>query len=448
MQLLSATTSTLGLLALGIFIITYLIVILEEFLHLRKCKPVLLASGLIWIIIALLAKQRNIPHLAEHAIRHNILEYGELLLFLLSAMTYVNVMTERQIFASLRDWLINHNLSLYKLFWITGFLSFCLSPIVDNLTTALIMCAVVMAIGKDHPKFITLSCINIVVAANAGGAFSPFGDITTLMVWQKNILQFHQFFHLVIPAIISYLLPAFIMSFAIPKAKPTPIKVKVQLAFGAKRVMLLFILTVTTAVVFHYFLQLPAAIGMITGLSYLAFFDYYLGLKQKAAIKRGENSKPITPLNILAKIAEVDWDTLLFFYGLILCVGGLATIGYLENISTTMYLHWGNNLPAMHQQTPANISLGLLSSIIDNIPIMFALLTMNPIMSEGQWLLATLTTGIGGSLLSIGSAAGVALMGQARDNYTFFSHIKWSLIILLGYFAGIYSHFLINAHLF
>src|SRR5690606_3673847 len=131
------------------------------------------------------------------------------------------------------------------------------------------------------------------------------------------------------------------------------------------------------------------------------------------------------------------WDTLLFFYGVVLCVGGLGFIGYLALASEAMYAQWG--------ATAANISVGVMSAVIDNIPIMFAVLTMNPDMSTGQWLLVTLTAGVGGSLLSIGSAAGVALMGQARGHYTFFSHLKWTPAIALGYAASIACHLWINA---
>ena len=450
MQILHATNTTLGLIALGIFIIAYLVVVLEEFLNLRKCKAVLLASGMIWIIVAILAKKQGLSNVAEQTIKQNILEYGELLLFLLSAMTYVNVMIERKVFETLRSWLTNRGFSLRALFWITGTLAFFISPFVDNLTTALIMCAVIMAIGKNHPKFIALSCINIVVGANAGGAFSPFGDITTLMVWQEGLLKFHEFFAVFIPAAVSYVIPAFVMSLAIPKIIPQKCSKDVKMAFGAKRVILLFLLTITTAISFHYYLLLPPAIGMMTGLSYLAFFDYYLTRKQERLTSNINNHQntAISSFNILQKIAEIEWDTLLFFYGVILCVGGLATIGYLESISTTMYLDWGTAFSSIHKQTPANITIGLLSAIIDNIPIMFAVLTMSPEMSKGQWLLVTLTTGIGGSLLSIGSAAGVALMGQSRGTYTFFSHLKWGWIILIGYFAGIWTHILINKTLF
>ena len=126
----------------------------------------------------------------------------------------------------------------------------------------------------------------------------------------------------------------------------------------------------------------------------------------------------------------------MFFYGVIHCVDGLGTIGCLGMLSESMYIGLG--------PTWANILVGILSAIVDNIPVMFAVLTMMPEMSHGQWLLVTLTAGVGGSLLSIGSAAGVALMGQARGMYTFFGHLKWSWAIGLGYAASIWVHFLIN----
>ena len=161
-------------------------------------------------------------HSVEVAIRHNFLEYTELFFFLLVAMTYINAMLERGVFDALRSWLVAKGYSYKTLFWLTGILAFFISPVADNLTTALIMCAVVMAVGVDKPAFIGIACINIVVAANAGGAFSPFGDITTLMVWQKGFVHFGTFFNLFIPSVINFLIPAVIMSFALPKGTPAP----------------------------------------------------------------------------------------------------------------------------------------------------------------------------------------------------------------------------------
>jgi len=446
---LDKTSSLLGVITLVVFVIAYILVMTEEFLHLRKSKPVILASGIIWIIIAIMAKNEG-PEAMEHihsAINHNILEYAGLLLFLLVAMTYVNAMEERGVFEALRAWLVKKQFSYKALFWITGILAFFISPVADNLTTALLMCAVVMAVGADNPRFVSLSCINIVVAANSGGAFSPFGDITTLMVWQKGLLHFQSFFQIFIPSVVSFLVPSAIMSLAIPKATPKAIDEHISMAYGAKPIMFLFIMTIITAVSFHNFLHLPPTVGMMTGLSYLFFYGFYLK-KFKHQTLSHPNTAETIPFDIFSKVQRAEWDTLLFFYGIVMCVGGLATIGYLGVASDIFYNQWGSSLSEMHRQTPANVIVGLLSAIVDNIPVMFAVLTMNPAMSEGQWLLVTLTAGIGGSLLSIGSAAGVALMGQSRGYYTFFSHMKWSWAIGLGYFAAIYTHIWLNKGLF
>lgn len=440
---LHMTSSTAGLLALVIFVMAYLIVMVEEFTHLRKSKPVILAGGLIWIIVGMLATTVGMSHEAEVAVRHNILEFAELFLFLLVAMTYVNTMEERNVFEALRSWLVSRGFSYRKLFWITGILSFFISPIADNLTTALLMCAVVMAVGVNSPKFIALSCINIVVAANAGGAFSPFGDITTLMVWQKGLVEFHEFFAIFIPSVVSYVVPAACMHFAVPNERPAVTGEIVRMKHGARRVVVLFLITIVCAVSFHNFLHLPPMLGMMTGLALLQLFGYYL--KRVEHMSNGSNEPSF---DIFRKIAGAEWDTLLFFFGLIIAVGGLATIGYLELTSTYLYQELGASLSDAHKATPANIAVGVLSAIVDNIPVMFAVLTMNPDMSHGQWLLVTLTAGIGGSMLSIGSAAGVALMGKARGYYTFFSHLKWTWAIAMGYVLGIYSHILINADLF
>ena len=209
-----------GAAALLIFALAYLLVIVEEFTHLRKSKPVILAAGLIWALVAYQYNSASMPHETEEAVRHFLTEFAELFLFLLTAMTYVNAMTERRVFAALRSWLTSRQLSYRKLFWITDVLAFFLSPVIDNLTTALVMCAVLLAVGKDNPKFVSIGCVNIVVAANAGGAFSPFGDITTLMVWQRGILDFQTFFALFIPSAVNYLVPAIVMSLAIPGSAP------------------------------------------------------------------------------------------------------------------------------------------------------------------------------------------------------------------------------------
>jgi len=443
---LDLTNHTVGYAALAIFAIAYIFVMAEEFTHLRKSKPVILAAGIIWAMIAYVYASNGMNHQAEAAVRHNLLEYAELMLFLLVAMTYINAMDERKVFDALRSWLVAKGFSFRQLFWMTGILAFFISPVADNLTTALLMCAVVLAVGGPNIKFVSIACINIVVAANAGGAFSPFGDITTLMVWQKGIVDFSTFFTLFVPSVVNFLVPAAIMHFAIPNENPTAEDEKEVMKRGAKRIIALFLITITIAVSFHNFLHMPPVIGMLTGLSFLQFFGYYLkkthGKNSNATgIEQSESRiGDIQPFDVFQKVARAEWDTLLFFYGVVLCVGGLGFIGYLSMASDVMYNQWG--------ATSANVAVGVLSAIVDNIPVMFAVLTMNPDMSTGQWLLVTLTAGVGGSLLSVGSAAGVALMGMAQGKYTFFAHLKWMPAIALGYAASIFVHLWINASYF
>ena len=450
MELLNHPITIISLL---IFVIAYGFVVTEEVTHLRKSKPVLFAAGIIWAMVAWygVAYDYSKPVIlngevvdyvtVKDAMMHAFSEFSQLMLFLLVAMTFINSMTERNVFEKLRSKLLAQNYSYQKLFWITGFITFFLSPIADNLTAALTMCAVVMAVGVGNKKFVSISCVNIVVAANAGGAFSPFGDITTLMVWQGGMVEFTEFFSLFLPSLINYIIPAFIMSLFVSGSSENVKNTPVQLKRGAKSIVLLFLVTIFLAVTFENFLHIPPVFGMMTGLSLLQLFAYYLKrtYSRSTVISReGEDQ----PFGVFKQIAQAEWDTLLFFYGVIMCVSGLSYIGYLELLSNTIYPSSPDQLIGF---SIANSIMGVLSALIDNIPVMFSVLQMHTTESMvlSQWLLITLTTGVGGSLLSIGSAPGVALMGQARGMYTFYSHLKWAPAIFLGYILSIIVHLLI-----
>ena len=450
MELLNHPITIISLL---IFVIAYGFVVTEEVTHLRKSKPVLFAAGIIWAMVAWygVAYDYSKPVIlngevvdyvtVKDAMMHAFSEFSQLMLFLLVAMTFINSMTERNVFEKLRSKLLAQNYSYKKLFWITGFITFFLSPIADNLTAALTMCAVVMAVGVGNKKFVSISCVNIVIAANAGGAFSPFGDITTLMVWQGGMVEFTEFFSLFLPSLINYIIPAFIMSLFVSGSSENVKNTPVQLKRGAKSIVLLFLVTIFLAVTFENFLHIPPVFGMMTGLSLLQLFAYYLKrtYSRSTVISReGEDQ----PFGVFKQIAQAEWDTLLFFYGVIMCVSGLSYIGYLELLSNTIYPSSPDQLIGF---SIANSIMGILSALIDNIPVMYSILQMHTTESMvlSQWLLITLTTGVGGSLLSIGSAPGVALMGQARGVYTFYSHLKWAPAIFLGYIASIIVHLLI-----
>lgn len=442
------TSSTVGYAAIVIFILAYILVMGEEKLHMRKSKPVLVAAGVIWILIGFVYSGDNAV-LAEEAFRENLLKFAELMLFLLVAMTYINALEERRLFDALSAWLMKKGFTYRKLFWITGFLAFFISPIADNLTTALLMSAVVMKVAEGNKKFVALCCSSIVIAVNAAGAFSPFGDITTLMVWQSGKVEFTEFLQLFVPALVNYLIPAVIMSFFIENKSPTTLHTEVELKRGALRITFLFLLTVATAVACHIWLHLPPVLGMMMGLGYLQFFGYFLrmtlpgSLARKRAMAEREGDQKrlqqlggVVPFDVFSRVSRAEWDTLLFFYGIVLCVGGLGFMGYLGLLSESLY---GGLDP-----TIANSILGVVSALVDNIPVMFAVLSMDPEMSTGHWLLITLACCTGGSLLSIGSASGVALMGQARGYYTFMSHLKWTPVIAIGYAASILLHLWLN----
>lgn len=418
----------LALLCVIVFVISYIAVLLEEKTHLRKSKPVMLGASIIWALVALAAPGYGIDHDEIHdAVFHGLAEYSSLLLFLLAAMTYIAALQERNVFGALRGKLIQAGLNMRQLFWVTGIIAFFLSPIADNLTTALVLGAVVMAVGKHDIKFVALACINVVNAANAGGAFSPFGDITTLMVWQAGKVEFFEFFVLFLPSVVCFLIPATIMSFFVPTDLPEALRQETHMKRGAKVIIFLGIATIATAVSFEQMLGLPPFMGMMAGLSVLMIFSWFI----RHWGKNGDKD-----FDILELVASAEWDTLLFFFGVIFSVGGLSYLGYMELASTTMYDGIG--------PSATNILLGVISAIVDNIPIMFAVLSMDPDMDHFQWLLITLTTGMGGSLLSIGSAAGVALMGTARGKYTFYRHLKWSPVLALGYAGAIATHFILN----
>lgn len=447
---LDLTMSWFGITSLLLFVVAYVLVVLEEWSGMRKSIPVLMAAGFIWTLIGLAYTLAGQPHWAGEMVRHSLLEFGELLLFLLVAMTYVNTLQERGVFDALRSWLVGRGSSLRMVFWITGVLAFVMSPLADNMTTALVLSSVALTVGGSQTRFVVVACINIVVAANAGGAFSPFGDITTLMVWQKGVLGAAEFMALLLPAFVNWIVPAVILSFAVPGGRPEALSESVEVKRGGYIIIGMFVVTVAVTVTMHTAFHLPPALGMMGGLGLLKLYGWYLnwsGLRRQGQPMTfvshdemmSDHTEPHAP-NTFREVARAEWDTLLFFYGIIVCVGGLGALGYLAVGSQFIYEGLG--------PMTANILVGVASAIIDNIPVMYAVLSMDPVMSDGHWLLVTLTAGVGGSLLSIGSAAGVAVMGQAHGRYTFFSHLRWSWAIALGYAAGIATHLWLNQGLF
>lgn len=438
---LDLTLHPVGLVALAVFVLAYALVVLEEKIHLRKSKPVMVAAALIWALIAWqAARDPAIPDgLASEAFRHIFLEFSELFFFLIVAMSFVGAIGERNVFEAMRAELVTRNLGYRALFWLTGVISFFMSAVLDNLTTALIMSGVILAVGSGNVRFVTLAFINLVVAANAGGAWSAFGDITTLMVWQARKVEFFEFFAIFLPSLVNWGVPALLMSFAVPAGRPSPGRDDADVKYGGWTICALFGVTIAITVAGKQLLHMPPVFGMMAGLALLKVQGYRIRQHELRSSAAG-GASVAEPYNVFTIIARAEWDTLLFFYGVLVCVGGLATMGFMHLASVQLYGGLG--------PTGANVAMGVLSAIVDNIPIMYAVLQMSPPMDHGQWLLITLTCGVGGSLLSVGSAAGVALMGVSRGQYTFFGHLKWTWAIALGYIASILVHLWVNARHF
>lgn len=448
---LNLTHHIIGYLAVVFTVSAYVTAMAEDVIDLRKSKPMVLGAAIIWFAICIYYALQGQAKVAALAFESNLLAYVELLLFILVSMTYLNAMEERGIFEGMRIWLLNKQFSYRQLFWITGFLAFLLSTVVSGLAVGLLMGAVATAVGKNKTQFIGIACVNIVVAVNAGGTFSPLGGISTLFVWQNKILKFAEFFALALPCLVNFLVPAIIMHFFVPKDTPAASSRAINLRRGSKRILFLFVVTLVITVWANVYLELPPAAGMMAGLALLQFFSFYLTKtvnNQESqfayAYKFFGVDVPVgnekQDFDIYKNVGNMEWDTLLFFYGAMMIIGALSFVGYLDAIAQFLY---GQNHP-----TNANIIIGLSSAFIDNGTLMFAVLNMHPDLPPGQWLLLTLTLGVGGSLLAIGSAPGVGLLGQIKEGYTFGYHMRWMPVILLGYTASIYVHFWINSSYF
>ncbi len=414
------TSSWVGILCLAIFVIGYYLIAAEEKFHMNKAKPALFIGTTMFMLIGIYYAINNMSTLYLHEeLGKLILEISEIFFFLFVAMTYIETMIERNVFEVLKYKLISKGYTYKKIYWITGLLAFFISPVADNLTTALILSTVLVTIDKTHKEFLVPGAINIVVAANAGGAWSPFGDITTLMAWTAEKGTVVDFLALFPASVVGWWLTAFLLSRVVPKGEPhfdINTTEKLELKPGAKTVIYLGVFTIICAVLSHQFFHFPAMWGMMFGLSLLKTYSYRIK-------KKCDN-----PFNVYINMEKVEHDTLFFFFGILSAVGALHFLGYLEYI-VKLYDIIGN--------TAGNVGVGFVSAIIDNVPVMSAILKADPNMNDAQWMLVTMTAGIGGSLISFGSAAGVGVMGKIRGIYTFGTHMKYAWTILVGYVVSI-----------
>lgn len=425
-DIVSLTNTWVWYICLFIFFVSYYFISREERYHLNKAKPALLAGTsmfiLIWIYFVLNWLDTNILRAETEKL---IVDISEIFFFLLVAMTYIEVMVNRWVFEVLKRRLIHHGFNYRQLFWILWLLAFFISAFANNLATALILSTVAVSLTKD-PKILVPIAINIVVWSNAGWVWSPFWDITTLMVWSEWKVEFSEFLYIFPSAFLWWLFTSFILSLFVPKTSPESKGqiLNIKLKSWAKKVIYLWLFTIFISVVIDNYFNIPAMWWMMFWLALLHLVHYH---SKKFHREVG--------FDIYKNMKKTELDTLLFFFGILSAIWALDFLWYLHYIVTFYDYVWINTW---------NILIWIFSWVVDNIPVTSAVLKSDLNMNLNQWLIFTMTVWIGWSLISFGSAAWVWVMSKMKWIYTFSSHMKFFPIILLWYFFSIFIFFMQN----
>jgi Na+/H+ antiporter NhaD/arsenite permease-like protein len=413
-----------GLLVL-IFIVGYAAIVMEHKLSINKSASALLTGVLCWTIVALVST--NIEE-TQHHLNEHLSEIAGILFFLMGAMTIVELIATYGGFEIITDKITTTSQS--RLLWIISMITFFMSALLDNLTTTIVMAALVSKIVHDS-KLRLMYVGLIVIAANAGGAWSPIGDVTTTMLWiGGQISTISIISQLFLPSFISLLIPTYVLSTQMKGVLPKPLGSKENAMhahgdFGKKTIFWVGLIGLLSVPVFKSLTHLPPFMGMLLALGAIWVVSELL-LKDKE-----ENVK--STLSIFRVLEKIDLPSILFFLGILLSVGALQTMGMLSSAADWLTDNVKN-------QTVVVTVIGLLSAIVDNVPLVAAAMGMYGLeqfpMDDPFWELLAFCAGTGGSILIIGSAAGVAAMGIAKIEFFWYLK-KMSWLALIGYFAGI-----------
>ncbi|MCF8323460.1 MAG: sodium:proton antiporter NhaD [Leadbetterella sp.] len=413
-----------GLLVL-IFIVGYAAIVMEYKLSINKSASALLTGVLCWTIVALVST--NIEETQNHLNEH-LSEIAGILFFLMGAMTIVELIATYGGFEIITDKITTTSQS--RLLWIISMITFFMSALLDNLTTTIVMVALVSKIVHDS-KLRLMYVGLIVIAANAGGAWSPIGDVTTTMLWIggqiSTICIISQLF---LPSFISLLIPTYVLSTQMKGVLTKPLSNKENTKnahgdFGKKTIFWVGLIGLLSVPVFKSLTHLPPFMGMLLALGAIWVVSEWLVKDKEEHVK--------STLSIFRVIEKIDLPSILFFLGILLSVGALQTMGMLTSAADWL----SDNLK---NQTVVVTVIGLLSAIVDNVPLVAAAMGMYGLeqfpMDDPFWELLAFCAGTGGSILIIGSAAGVAAMGIAKIEFFWYLK-KMSWLALIGYFAGI-----------
>ncbi|CAE6896782.1 Na+/H+ antiporter NhaD type [Pseudomonas marincola] len=440
-----------------VFVLGYLCIAFEHPLKIDKAASALLTAVVTWTVLVLGADV-IIPHVANisvghdsnseyvvHQLREHLGEISEILFFLLGAMVIVELIDAHEGFKTVTDHITTKK--RVNLLWLIGLLTFFLSAALDNLTTTIVMVSLLRKLIDDQQDRWFFAGI-VIIAANAGGAWSPIGDVTTTMLWIGDQITASSIIgNLFLPSLVCLLVPMIYLSFRLKGEVERPPEFKSEESlrnpttpFERNLVLCLGLGCLLFVPVFKSVTHLPPYMGILFGLGFMWVAT--------SIIHRDKNIEVKHPLSVVGVLRTIDSTSVLFFLGILLAVSSLATAGHLDQVAIALKNSLGNIYSI-------NIAIGLLSSVVDNVPLvagamnMYPLVTPEALANAGEnaswlqsfvqngdfWELLAYCAGTGGSCLIIGSAAGVAAMGMENINFIWYLK-KISLLALLGYLAG------------
>lgn len=418
-----------------LFVLGYAVIALEHPLKINKSATAVLLAAVIWAVFALFG-----PGIKDGALIHHLGETAEILFFLLGAMTIVEIIDKHDGFSIITDRITTT--SKRKLLWIISILTFFMSAVLDNLTTSIVMCALLRKLVADKNTRWFFAGM-VILAANAGGAWSPIGDVTTIMLWIKgNITAGNIILETFLPSLVSLLVPVAIIGMTMKGKLERPEKTESEATSSVTRKQSLLILCMGVGLLlfvpfFKTITHLPPYLGILFGLGILWI---------TTEIMHKNNPANYSRLNVTAIIQKVDVPSVLFFLGILMAVSCLNEAGHLALLA--------ENLDKLGNVYVINIVIGVLSSIIDNVPLVAAAMGMYPIEASGAFMIdgafwegLAYCAGTGGSLLIIGSAAGVAVMGMEKIDFIWYLK-KITLWALIGYLAGAGTFYLMSQFIF
>lgn len=404
---------------LGLVALAFVLIVIEDIIHVNKAKTTLFFGTLCWVLAFIFPMHGATSAEINEQLNHNLLEIATLWLFLMSTMTFVAYLNSKGFIAQLVQRMLPTELSERRLMFIVAAFAFVFSSFADNVTATLVSIAVIASLKMEAHKRIKYATL-IIFAVNSGGVSLITGDVTTLMYFLAGKVSMAELLLLVIPAFTSVAVLALMLSFGL-RNRITIEKSTKPIEKSDAIIAVIFASTIAGTLLLNLLYQIPPVLTFLFGLGIMFLSAQYL-LRKKAT------------QSILNYIREVEFETLLFFLGVLLLVGILKEIGFLNHF-TNLY----QVLPPLQ----ANYVMGLTSSLIDNVPLTAALLKADLVMTQAEWLLLTYATGVGGSILIIGSAAGIIAMSKIKE-LTFISYFKMAGHLLFAYTLGYAGVFLIT----